>query len=218
MDKEQFITSVLKAAVQIQKKYGLPAASITAQACLETGYGKSVCKDATTGQYSYNLFNIKGDGPAGSVQVKTWEVYNGARTTVMASFRAYHSYEESFADYVKLITGSKRYAPAVAARDNPDEYASQLQKCGYATDPDYSAKLISIMNQCGLREKANKELMDMAIEKWQEDMGVSAIDELASSGLLSDPEEWKKKVASNAPIWLLMEMLRRLNERITDMR
>ena len=60
----EFIKSVLSAAVQIQKSNSLSAPVITAQACLESGYGKYICTDINTGQYSYNLFNIKGEGPA----------------------------------------------------------------------------------------------------------------------------------------------------------
>jgi flagellum-specific peptidoglycan hydrolase FlgJ len=152
----KFIFEVIKAAAKIQKDYGLPAAAITAQACLETGFGKYVSKDMFTGKYSYNLFNIKGSGPAGSVTVKTWEVYNGVKKTILAKFRAYNNYEESFDDYVSLITRSQRYAPCLAVKDDPDEYARQLQNCGYATDPKYALKLISIMDSHKLRELAEE--------------------------------------------------------------
>lgn len=59
-----------------------------------------------------------------------------------------------------------------------------------------------------------KEMVDVAIEKWQEDIGQAAVDALSSSGLLNKPEDWKAKVAENTPNWLFFEMLRRLNERI----
>jgi len=172
MTQQEFIAAVMKAAAEIQKKYGLPAATITAQACLETGYGKYVLKQGA--KYSYNLFNIKGSGPAGSVSVVAWEVVNGKKVDVKSNFRAYNNFEESFEDYSKLIIGYSRYAPAVAVKGNPDEYARQLQKCGYATDPAYPQKLISIMNQYNLRELANnligseKPVTEKQVPEWKQ--------------------------------------------------
>lgn len=158
MPNDSFIADVIKSAAAIQKKHSLPAAAITAQACLETGYGKHVCQDINTGQYSYNLFNIKGVGTAGSVLINTTEYYDGKTPTkVQDKFRAYNSYEESFEDYVKLIS-KPRYAPCRAAANDPDEYARQLQKCGYATDPNYPSKLIKIMDTYNLRDKAKAAL------------------------------------------------------------
>jgi len=159
MSNSDFIQSVLSAAVQIQKNHSLSAPVITAQACLETGYGKYVCTDLNTGQYSYNLFNIKGEGPAGSVLVNATEYYNGVKTNIQDHFRAYNNFEESFEDLVKLMA-NERYAPCRKAAGNPSEYARQLQKCGYATDPEYSDKLIKIMNTYNLIELA-KEMMQL---------------------------------------------------------
>lgn len=157
-DNTSFIAEVMVAAVIIQKDYGLNAAAITAQVCLETGYGQHVATDIKTGQYSYNLFNIKGTGPAGSVLVNTWEVYNGVKRTVQAYFKAYYNYEQSFESYVRLMQ-TERYAPCRAAVNDPDEYCRQLQACGYATDPNYPGKLIKIMDVYELREMA-KETLD----------------------------------------------------------
>jgi len=208
-----FITDVMQAAVQIQIKYGLPAACLTAQVCLETGYGKYVCKDINTGQYSYNLFNIKGKGPAGSVYVKTWEVYNGVSQTVYDYFCAYNDYEESFAGYVKLITGSSRYAPCVAAKDDPDEYARQLQRCGYATDPAYPTKLINIMNANSLKEMANElyvggvimllKNFNAPIEPWEP----AAVQSAMVAGLLANPHDPREIVTYSEFSAIMLNLL-----------
>ncbi|MEG6521189.1 glucosaminidase domain-containing protein [Desulfotomaculum sp. 1211_IL3151] len=152
MGTNNFIADVMSAAVKIQIKHGLPAAAITAQACLETGFGQYVLKQGS--KYSYNLFNIKGTGPAGSVSVVAWEVVNGKQVDVRSNFRAYNNYEESFNDYAKLITGASRYKQALQVKPDPDKYAYAILACGYATDPGYAKKLISIMNQYKLRELA----------------------------------------------------------------
>lgn len=179
-----FIDDILDTAVQIQIDTGLPAAALTAQVCLETGYGKSVCKDMYSGKYSYNLFNIKGTGPAGSVLVVTWEVYNNVKTSVKAYFKAYNNYAESFGSYVALITGSSNYKPCLAAKNDPEEYCRQLQACHYATDPEYANKIISIMHNNNLIRRAAEmvqakqtggayqELCTTA-EKWVQEHGIS---------------------------------------------
>ena len=156
MPNQDFINSILPGAVAIQLETGLPAAVLIAQAILETGYGKSVTHDKDTGQDSHNLFNIKGTGPAGGVNAWTTEYVNGAITHIVAEFRAYHSYQESFADYAALITGDKTYARAVAVKDNPWQYANMLQACGYATDPSYAIDLSALMRQWNLVERVSE--------------------------------------------------------------
>lgn len=61
-------------------------------------------------------------------------------------FRAYSSYEESFADYARLIGNSPRYESVTQAR-NEIEAARRIQSAGYATDPQYAQKLIGVMSQ-----------------------------------------------------------------------
>ena len=160
MTERDFINSILAGAVRLQSSYGLPAAVIIAQACLETGFGKHVVKDIYTGQQSFNLFNIKGMGPAGQVRVKTWEVLKGVKVYGEERFRAYSSYQESFDDYAALITGSPRYSRAVQAGTDPDKYVQALQQSGYATDPAYALKLSRIMHSQKLRELVANFLWD----------------------------------------------------------
>lgn len=160
MNEREFINSIFEGALGLQLKYGLPAAAIIAQACLETGFGKHVVKDLYTGQESFNLFNIKGKGPAGQVRVKTWEILKGVKVYGEEKFRAYSSYKESFDDYASLITGSPRYARAVQAGTDPDKYVQALQQSGYATDPAYALKLSRIMDSQRLRDMVDNFLWD----------------------------------------------------------
>lgn len=120
------------------KKTGVPASVTLAQAALETGWGASTIGDAK------NLFGIKGTGPAGSISVPTKEFINGRMVTVRDSFRKYHSWQESIEDHGKLLLNS-RYSPALRYKNDPDRYAHAIHDAGYATDPNYASKLISIM-------------------------------------------------------------------------
>jgi flagellar protein FlgJ len=95
----------LRAAAQCsrargRKATGIPAAFMVSQAALETGWGRKEIKHAD-GTPSFNLFGIKAGGSwKGPVaEITTTEYINGKAQKVVAKFRAYGSYAESFADY-----------------------------------------------------------------------------------------------------------------------
>lgn len=139
LSPSQFAKLFGPVAREASKKSGIPASIIMAQAALETGWGSSAIGNAK------NLFGIKGTGPAGSITVPTKEYINGRMVTVQGKFRKYNSWQESIEDHSKLLTGASRYAKCMANRNNPDQFARELLKAGYATDPQYANKLISIM-------------------------------------------------------------------------
>ena len=100
------------------------------------------------GSNSFNLFGIKaGSGWKGATtQVMTTEYVDGRPQKTVQSFRAYSSYEESFADYARLMKTSPRYREVVATADNAQSFAQGLQRAGYATDPAYADKLGRVIN------------------------------------------------------------------------
>ena len=135
------------AARQAEAATGIPAAFMVSQAALETGWGRKEIRHAD-GAPSFNLFGIKAGGAwKGPVaEVLTTEYVNGQPQKVVAKFRAYGSYAESFADYAKLIKGSPRYAGVVASAESAQGFARGLQRAGYATDPAYADKLTRVIN------------------------------------------------------------------------
>ena len=148
-DKATFVKEVHEAAKIEEQKTGVPAAVTTAQAILETGYGKSVPTDVNSGKYSHNLFGIKAHGNPNYVEVWTHENLNGKRVKILDKFASYDSFEDSIAGRTEFLTKNKRYHDLFKSTD-PKEWAQGLQDKGYATDPDYAKKLISIMNSQGL--------------------------------------------------------------------
>ncbi|WP_244814903.1 flagellar assembly peptidoglycan hydrolase FlgJ [Caballeronia sp. Lep1P3] len=127
---------------------GIPARFIIGQAALESGWGKREIKHAN-GATSHNIFGIKATpGWTGkTVDSMTTEYVNGQPKKVVERFRAYDSYEDALTDYASVIKNNPRYAPVVEASRDVAGFAHGMQKAGYATDPNYARKLISIMRQ-----------------------------------------------------------------------
>lgn len=157
---DDFVKSIWPKAKQAASLIGLDPKILMAQAALETGWGKFVAKDAD-GTSSNNLFNIKtgANKEYDSVKIKTTEYIADTPIKMNASFRKYPSVEHSFNDYVSLIKGSDRYQGALENAGNPERYVTELNKAGYATDPNYGTKILSIyhgdelnqaLDRCGL--------------------------------------------------------------------
>ncbi len=119
---------------------------LIAQAALETGWGQHIMKNAD-GSSSHNLFGIKrGSSWEGRVaEHKTLEYKDGDDQGYqeMAAFRSYGSYRDSFKDYVELLKSQSRYHTALASHDSI-AFMRHLQSAGYATDPNYADKILSI--------------------------------------------------------------------------
>ena len=141
-----FVQQHTDAAEKAEASTGIPAAFMVGQAAHESGWGRREINHAD-GSPSFNLFGIKAGGSwTGPVaEVTTTEYINGQPQKVTAKFRAYASYAESFADYARLIKNSPRYQAVVGA-DTVGEFATGLQRAGYATDPAYADKLTRVIN------------------------------------------------------------------------
>lgn len=143
----RFVAEHRAAAQQVARESGIPAAFMIGQAAHETGWGRSEIRHAD-GRTSHNLFGIKaGAGWKGPVaEVTTTEYVDGVPRKVTAKFRAYSSYAESFRDYARLIGQSPRYAQVMERLHSAQAFATGLQQAGYATDPQYAAKLSRVIN------------------------------------------------------------------------
>ena len=152
---EGFVQQHGQAAERVARESGIPASFMLGQAGLETGWGKGQMR-AQDGSNAHNLFGIKaGNGWTGKVaEVTTTEYENGAPYKVVARFRAYDSYEDSFRDYARLINENPRYQQARAKTDSSQAYAAELQKAGYATDPQYAAKLHRVIQSAQAAQRA----------------------------------------------------------------
>ncbi|MFN2361878.1 MAG: flagellar assembly peptidoglycan hydrolase FlgJ [Marinobacter sp.] len=144
---EQFVRELLPIAEKASAQSGINPRLMIAQAALETGWGQHMI-EGDGGSPSFNLFGIKADQrwQGGSVDIATTEFREGVPMNERAAFRAYPDYETSFRDYVSFLESNPRYRDVLAAADDPDQFANKLQEAGYATDPNYGAKIRRIMN------------------------------------------------------------------------
>lgn len=147
-----FVNRFWPHAVEASRETGLPAHFILGQAALESGWGAHETRNGN-GAPTYNLFNIKaGQSWRGqSSETSTTEYVGGAAQKTAARFRSYSSYAEAFRDYASLLKTNGRYSRVLESGNDPAQFASELQKAGYATDPAYASKLTRIITGNAMR-------------------------------------------------------------------
>lgn len=136
--------------------------TVLAMAALESGYNLN----ATT------LFGIKGDG----VVLDTTEYINGEYINIKDSFKCYPSLTASVQGLYNLMQW-EHYDRATSCIDYEEE-CRMVQACGYATDPEYANKLISIINVYQLTMFNNIEEQKETTEEQEELYTVQSGDNL----------------------------------------
>ena len=151
-NQSRFLSAIKQGAIDGAKEGVLP--SITAaQAILESGWGTSSLAKSP----NHNLFGIKNseDWIGETVTVPTQEYVSGEFITVNATFRKYASWNDSVVDHVKFFTGTEWRKNNYRKVVNEIDYriaAQELKNAGYATDPNYAGKLISLIETYKLYE------------------------------------------------------------------
>lgn len=141
--REAFIEEMAEEATTLQDEYGILPSVTIAQAILESNWGES-----GLAQNENNYFGIK--GASDSPQYVTQE-FEEDWVEIEAPFRSYDSWEESMEDYAQLMAhgpawNSELYHGVIEA-EHYEEAAHALQEAGYATDPDYPAKVIDLVER-----------------------------------------------------------------------
>lgn len=133
---ERYVYNFADIAKDEMKLYGIPASITLAQGVLESnaGQGELTLK-------SNNHFGIKCNGWQGE------KVYHDD-DALDECFRKYNNPKYSFRDHSLFLTDRRRYAALFKLnRDDYKAWAYGLKSAGYATDPKYPAKLISIIER-----------------------------------------------------------------------
>ena len=136
---QAYIDRYADIAVAEQQAHGIPASIPLAQGLLESAAGRSTL--ATKGN---NHFGIKCHSEwTGDTLLRNDDAANEC-------FRVYASVAESFSDHSRFLL-RKRYSP-LFEYDVTDyaSWAHGLKRCGYATDPNYANRLITIIERYSL--------------------------------------------------------------------
>lgn len=147
MSPAEFIKAMTPGALVSAKESGVPASFTVAQAALESGWGAS-----GLAVRACNLFGVKAD-PAWkgeTVEMPTKEYIDGKPVTVMAKWRKYPDFSASVADRAAFLRRNPRYRLAFTGQRTGEEFARAIAAAGYATDPRYAEKLISVIRKYGL--------------------------------------------------------------------
>jgi flagellar protein FlgJ len=144
---QAFVSSLYPQAQAAAERLGIEAKALIAQAAVETGWGKYMIHQGD-GNNAHNLFGIKADKrwEGEKAVVDTIEFTNDLPQKQQAAFRSYNSFEESLHDYVDFVKSNPRYQEALEKTDSVKDYFKALQQAGYATDPQYADKIMSVYN------------------------------------------------------------------------
>jgi flagellar protein FlgJ len=164
----EFLAHLQPFARQTAQELGVSSDVLLAQATLETGWGRKLPLHPD-GRNSFNVFGIKADARWSGdwVSKPTLEFTQGGMRREHAQFRAYASPHESFRDYASFLKDSPRYAKALSVAGDPAAYLHALQDAGYATDPNYAQKILSLIDserfRSALGDAGAKESSDDAV-------------------------------------------------------
>lgn len=147
VDPDNFVEKMLPHAQAAAERLGVAPRLVLAQSALETGWGKH------SPDGSNNYFGIKSKAGQADVKAMTHEYGPGGPRRELAAFRAYRTAAESFGDYARLVGGNERYAGAVGAGEDSAKFARGLVQGGYATDPNYAAKLQTLADDPAFRAR-----------------------------------------------------------------
>jgi uncharacterized protein YraI len=150
LSHSQFITWAAGFARQSKAKYRVPASVTIAQAILESGWGRSGLS-----KMDHNYFGIKCFGSPGPIAIgcrsyRTSECVGRKCYRTSAQFRVYRNAADSFLDHGRFLVVNPRYRKAFSYVNNPDQFAREIHKAGYATSPTYATSLIRLMRQYNL--------------------------------------------------------------------
>jgi len=159
MTPKQFVSANLADAKICESATGIHYVATLTQAALESGWGKYAPGNM--------FFGIKDtDGVNGNEQLITTTEYTRSSKNPMPVFisttpvikngvkmfkhigkdyfRKYNTPADSFKDHSRFFFENKRYANALKVRGDYNKFFEELQKAGYATDPNYANTLKAV--------------------------------------------------------------------------
>lgn len=215
LTKAQFIAALAPMAVRARQDGSPLFPSVRlAQNILETGCNLN--KHNNLGGFKVGGGGTNQWWKGATYTTPTWEVINGNRIETVATWRSYDSVYDFYRDQDRLFQNS-RYERVRAAKA-PFDQAYALQLCGYATDPQYGSKIISIIKANGLTK----------YDEVEDDEGMTAAEQKAFELLSKKVDEQSSvigtlvmKIAAieeNLPVpkWFIKEFGEAVVKKISD--
>jgi len=136
-----YIDKYCQLAIKQQAEHGIPASIILAQGLLESSAGESWLAINSNNHFGIKCAEWQGD-----------KVYKDD-DTVNECFRKYDNVIDSYEDHSLFIKNRRWYGSLFElAKTDYIGWAHGLKKAGYATDPTYAYKLISIIENYNLHQ------------------------------------------------------------------
>jgi flagellar protein FlgJ len=145
-----FIRWAAKHARASRRSYRVPVSVTIAQAINESGWGRSALTTDGNAYFGIKCFGTPGPIAAGCRPYDTHECDDDDCFATTGTFRVYRRAAHSFRDHGRFLTVNPRYDRAFRYTNNPNRFAREIHKAGYATDPRYSDKLIALMREYNL--------------------------------------------------------------------
>lgn len=138
---DDYILKYAQFAVIQQNEYGIPASITLAQGLLESGAGLSELALESNNHFGIKCHDWTGEAVYHDDDAKS------------ECFRKYKNVLESYEDHSQFLKNRKRYAFLFDLKNTDYEnWAHGLKKAGYATDPTYAYKLISVIENYNLHQ------------------------------------------------------------------
>ena len=167
-----FIRKLYQEAKKIEKKTGIPAVFIVAQAILEQGWDIEPIQD------SNNIYGIKYHIPQwGYVKVPTMEYIDGHKQNVKRMFQKYPTLADCIEDHTRLLLSGIKgkyadfsYMECLKHYKSLHDYKRYVECVAksYATDPGYARKILNItevLNEMGLTKDNKKSNIEFEVAK-----------------------------------------------------
>jgi len=148
--RAEFLRQSGQAARRTFAEYKVPASVTVAQAILESGWGMSGLTRNDRNYFGIKCFGSPGPIALGCHDYATTECGKTGCYPTTATFRVYRSATDSFRDHGRFLVENRRYRFAFQYFHDPDQFAAEIHKAGYATDPLYTEKLLKSMRTYNL--------------------------------------------------------------------
>lgn len=145
--QQQFLASIKPWTEETGARLGVAPEIVAAHAALESGWGQRPLRQGT-GADTNNLFGIKAggkwQGDVASNMTTEYEAGSGTALKKTERFRSYPDQASAFRDYAQVLLDNPRYRAALNTGADAGAFAQGLARGGYATDPNYAAKLTQL--------------------------------------------------------------------------